>query len=972
MEEDKNNPELDAIILQNEQQTDAMKEMSLLLEGIHTEIEKQDPNPALEAILLTIDKAEPSKEIVEQLKEIANELKARPENSIQLEIEDAEIVDVRGEQGPPGKDADESKIIKEVLAKMPKPENGTNGKDGTTPVKGKDYFTGDEVDEFLKLATPVKGRDYNDGKDADEKKIVGQIIPQVLAQIQPPMNGTHGEDGKDGSPDTPEEIASKLNSFPNSINANVIRGIPTKEEFLDYVKNLTGKKRLSIKDIEGFDGAFKLRGVGSFIQLQDVPQSYVGQVGKSLRVNSTATGLEFYTPSGGGGGSVTNFSFTNANGISGVVTNPTTIPNLTLSLGAITPTSVAASGAVTGSNLSGTNTGDETQATIKTKLGPASAGVDGYLTGTDWSTFNGKFTLPSLTSGSVLFSNGTTIAQDNNELFFDDTNNRFNVGTNAGTAKMTISRNTTAPPTPTGDTVLHLVGNDSLSARFLFDCFGASVPRWTFRRARGTNASPSALLANDVINTFSFDGHDGTAYSGTRLTFTAHAAENWVVGANGTYATWSTTPIGGTIAVERMRLDDVGRLGIGVTSSTAFLHLKGGTATAGTASAKINSGTLLAVTEAGAIENDGTHLYYTATNGGTRYQLDQQPGTGTVTSVASADGSINVTNPTTTVDLAVVQAPKLTTARTIGGVSFDGTANIKVGPINSTNMNATTSAELAGVISDETGSGALVFANSPTLVTPALGTPSSVTLTNGTGLPISTGVAGLGAGIATFLATPSSVNLASAVTDETGSGALVFATNPTLVTPTLGVASVTSVNGNSITSGTGTLTLSTFTLTATGNASVQGTNTGDQNLFGIIAVSGQSNVVADTTNDTLTLVAGTNITITTDATTDSITINAATSSTGITRTVSSISTSQTAAAAASTDYVYLVTGTTTLTLPTAVGNTNLYTVKRNDATLTTTIDTTGGQTIDGVATQTLLSQYESMSFISDNSNWFIA
>lgn len=75
---------------------------------------------------------------------------------------------------------------------------------------------------------------------------------------------------------------------------------------------------------------------------------------------------------------------------------------------------------------------------------------------------------------------------------------------------------------------------------------------------------------------------------------------------------------------------------------------------------------------------------------------------------------------------------------------------------------------------------------SPTLTTPALGTPSSGTLASCTGLPISTGVSGLGAGVATFLATPSSANLATAVTDETGSGALVFATSPTLVTPILG------------------------------------------------------------------------------------------------------------------------------------------------------------------------------------------
>jgi len=65
---------------------------------------------------------------------------------------------------------------------------------------------------------------------------------------------------------------------------------------------------------------------------------------------------------------------------------------------------------------------------------------------------------------------------------------------------------------------------------------------------------------------------------------------------------------------------------------------------------------------------------------------------------------------------------------------------------------------------------------------------------------------------------------------------------------------------------------------ATGTLS--GTNSGDQNLFGTIAVSGQSNVVADSTNDTLTLVAGSNITITTDASTDSITINSTASGSG--------------------------------------------------------------------------------------------
>lgn len=84
-------------------------------------------------------------------------------------------------------------------------------------------------------------------------------------------------------------------------------------------------------------------------------------------------------------------------------------------------------------------------------------------------------------------------------------------------------------------------------------------------------------------------------------------------------------------------------------------------------------------------------------------------------------------------------------------------------------------------------------------------------------------------GIGTFLATPSSVNLKAAITDETGSGALVFADTPTLVTPILGVASATSLS-------IGTLTYSPSNPLITSQSSV--------NAFNQIIIQNSSNGAA--------------------------------------------------------------------------------------------------------------------------------
>ena len=155
----------------------------------------------------------------------------------------------------------------------------------------------------------------------------------------------------------------------------------------------------------------------------------------------------------------------------------------------------------------------------------------------------------------------------------------------------------------------------------------------------------------------------------------------------------------------------------------------------------------------------------------------------------------------------------IATYATSSGIATNVTTNANLtGHITSVGnaavLGSFTSAQLATALTDETGSGSAVFSTSPTLITPALGTPASGNLANCTGLPVSTGISGLGANVATFLATPSSANLISAVTDETGSGALVFATSPTLVTPALGtpasgnLTNCTALNASQLSTGT--------------------------------------------------------------------------------------------------------------------------------------------------------------------------
>jgi hypothetical protein len=201
-------------------------------------------------------------------------------------------------------------------------------------------------------------------------------------------------------------------------------------------------------------------------------------------------------------------------------------------------------------------------------VGSISSGLTGVLPVAN----GGTNTSTAFTAGSVVFAGASgTYTQDNINLFYDNTNDRLGIGTTVVDQPLHVVKSTA-----TTNNITEVIHVQAKTTGTLASGFGPSIGFW------------------------------GALTGGNNIELAQIGAVNTNIGgANGdiVFYTRPNAPI-----IERMRITSAGNVGIGITSIGAGLHLKAGTA--GVAPFKFTSGTNLTTASAGAMEYNGTNLFF--------------------------------------------------------------------------------------------------------------------------------------------------------------------------------------------------------------------------------------------------------------------------------------------------------------------------------------------------------------------------